>query len=191
MELPPLSAEARAKLIADMVEEIGTAEGFQQRLKDQLGEAGFDAFSKELGVARVKLMFQGFKRANDRLLDYKFWQSVAPDRKAFNAELNKALATMRKAMQIVYGVGVASRRPRKNDERDQKIYEKRKQGRSFGEIGIELKISDRTAERAFKRYEQTHKEALRSAIEFFLDLAYWQQEHASAPKADAATDTTT
>ncbi len=183
---PVPDKQDRAKLIDQFVEEVGSRERFQEMIAERAGQDAFNAISDAISQASVKLRVDAWKSIMDRLYDSEFWQPLAQDPRAFNAELKKTLAQLRRLMKLVYGI--KSQRPTKNAERDKKIYELRQQGRSFGEIGIDLHIPDKVAERAYKRHKEKQKADLRAEVTFLTDLfeqAMAQSQQPSKPESSS------
>lgn len=189
MEPAPANQD-RAKLIDQLVEEYGSFERFQQMVAAQAGgQDAVNALSNALDQVRAKFTLDAWKSIMDHLYDFKVWQPLADDPQAFNAELNKTIAKLRRWMKVFYGI--KSQRPSKNAERDKKIYGLRQQGKSFGEIGIDMKISDKAAERACKRHEEKQKVGLRDTLKFFLELTDQAAQNQPPPSKPESSSTPT
>jgi hypothetical protein len=126
--------------------------------------------------AQAQLTTDTWEIIRDRFLESS-WKPLAQDPKAFDAKLDQLLAQIREWMRRLHGL--ESRRPQRpmqNSERDQKIYEQRLRGLTFGQIGLEFKLSARVVERAFKRSDIAKKKALRHLLTFLFEA--WDQASA-------------
>ena len=100
------------------------------------------------------------------------WTPLSNDPRRFKNELDSHLSAIRECMLALYDVGEARGRPRteKLQARDKRIYELRLQGKTFGQIGIQRGISDKTAGRAFKREQKRREERLESIAKRYAAL---------------------
>jgi hypothetical protein len=171
----PLPAiQDRSKFIDQMVEEWGSIDRLQKIIAAQTGgEDPFHPLFSAIEEAAVKLTGDTWRNIMDRFLNAEYWRPLAQRPQAFNVELNKSITSLRRWMKLVYSVKPHC--PTKNAARDKTIYELRRKKRTFGEIGIALKISAKAAERAFKRQDQAEKTALRKMLKFVFQCADYKQ----------------
>jgi hypothetical protein len=189
--VPAPSNQDRARLIDQLVEAYGSV----ARFVNQPGQELVNPIPPELHErAQKQLMADALKRIMDRFLDPS-WKSLAQDPKAFNSELDELLAGLGEWMKRCYGLGSRRpHRPKKYGERDQQIYEQRRQGLTFGQIGLGLNLPDKVAERACKRYEKSAKKELRDFLTFLFDAcdqASAADSRSTPPKSIPPTTSTT
>jgi hypothetical protein len=168
----PRSKEEQENLLDQLVEAIGTKERLRDLLNQHFGAEALDVVATELTRDLAKWLTDKLENIFDDFWDHQRWFQLAGNPEEFNEELEKAIARLRRWMKTVHQI--PSHRPNEKMLRDGAVHALRHQGKSYGQIGIMLGITDKVAERACKRYEEYQKRDLRRALEFFLEVSDWR-----------------
>jgi hypothetical protein len=148
------------------VKSVGTWENLQMLQEMVLGEARFDIrqiLSDQNDLARTEQ-----RDLFNLLLDGERWIELAKDPGKFDAELDRITGLIHDIQKWIYGM--PDHRLRKRDDRDKRIYELRRGGKSFGEIAQLIKVTAQdsgdsltaqSARQAYERYTERQQNILR------------------------------